>query len=112
MEGPVKIGTSLDVLEDCTLGKVNLKKGLEIWVAIDEVHKDPNQWMEPYKFEPERFNPDSEWFLTPDKKKRHPFAYIPFNGGRRICLGKTFAETQIRMVIPILLTHFEFELSD
>ncbi len=35
--------------------------------------------------------------------------FNPFLGGKRVCLGKTFAETVIRFTLPILLYHFDFE---
>jgi len=33
-------------------------------------------------------------------------------GGKRVCLGKTFAETNIRFTIPLLYHHFEFSFVD
>jgi cytochrome P450 len=112
IDPPVKLGIYMDILEDTTINNVTFKKGLEGWLNIYDVHHDINQWGEPDKFVPERFDPESKWFLTPGGKKRNPFAYVPFNGGRRVCLGKTFAETQIRIAIPMLLTYFKFDLTE
>jgi cytochrome P450 len=35
-------------------------------------------------------------------------SFTPFMGGKRVCLGKTFAETNIRFTIPLLFHHFDF----
>lgn len=69
-------------------------------------------WIEPEKFIPERFDPSSEYFLAPNGKKRHPMAFVPFTGGKRICTGKTFAETVAKFVIPAILGKFRFTLKD
>mmetsp|Transcript_9700 Transcript_9700/g.13254 ORF Transcript_9700/g.13254 Transcript_9700/m.13254 type:complete len:104 (-) Transcript_9700:78-389(-) len=60
-------------------------------------------------FKPERFDPSSEWYLKPDGKKRSPFAFSPFLGGVRVCLGKTFAEVTLRMTLPLYYHCFDFE---
>jgi cytochrome P450 len=39
-------------------------------------------------------------------------SFSPFLGGKRICLGKTFAETVVKIVGPNLLYHFNFEYVD
>jgi cytochrome P450 len=81
-------------------------------VSNSDVHHDPEQWIEPLKFIPERFDPESKYFLTPSGKKRHPMSYIPFFGGKRACLGKAFAELAGRIVGPTLLWKFDFEFVD
>ncbi len=52
------------------------------------------------------------WQLTPDGKPRNPQAFTPFMGGKRICLGKTFAEVTIRFTVPLLFHAFDFEFVD
>ena len=41
-------------------------------------------------------------------KRRHHLAFAPFFGGKRVCIGKTFAETVSRIVGPALLGSFDF----
>ena len=43
---------------------------------------------------------------------KNPFSFFPFLGGRRICLGKTFAELASKFVSSIILSNFEFEAVD
>lgn len=38
--------------------------------------------------------------------KRHPMSFLPFSGGKRICLGKTFAEVMFKIVMTLILKEF------
>lgn len=76
------------------------------------LHRDSATWIEPLKFIPERFDPRSKYYLTPDGKKRHPMSFSPFLGGKRICLGKTFAELVSKIVGPSMLNLFNYEFVD
>ena len=51
------------------------------------LHHDPDVWSEP-----ETFNPDR--FLIENITERNPFAYVPFSGGPRNCIGKLFIRHQ------------------
>ena len=61
---------------------------------------------------PERFDATNPLFLTPDGKKRLPTAFAPFGGGRRVCMGKTLAEANLKVVGTYLSQYFNFELLD
>ena len=50
----------------------------------------------------------NEWLLTSDGRPRNPLAFTPFMGGKRVCLGKTFAEVTVRFTVPLLFHHFDF----
>lgn len=89
-----------------------MRKGDRFQISFESVHHDPAQWKEPSKFVPERFDKESEWSHTPEGKPRHPLAFTPFMGGKRICLGKTFAEVTIRFTVPLLYHFFDFQFVD
>lgn len=82
---------------------------------MDALHHDAQQWPEPDRFEPKRFDtkdPDNKWSKTSDGKPRSPYSFSPFFGGKRICLGKTFAETNIRFTVPLIYHYLNLELED
>ncbi|MFN8423797.1 MAG: cytochrome P450 [Anaerolineae bacterium] len=61
------------------------------------VHHDPRFWDEPEAFRPERFL-DGGGLC-------HPFAYLPFGGGPRKCIGETFALAEAQLILATLLPH-------
>ena len=109
IEPPVQLAVHGVLEQDSKIGKYYVKKDTWIQVDIKHLQSNPDEWIDPERFIPERFDPKSEYFLTPYGKKRHPFSYAPFFGGKRICLGKTFAEIASKMVGSKLLNTFEFE---
>lgn len=66
------------------------------------MHRDPKLWEEPEEFRPERF-------FAENRHKYHPFAYIPFAGGLRNCLGIRFAMTELKVIYVRLLQRFRFD---
>ena len=80
--------------------------------CMTDIQNDRNEWFSPEKFMPERFDTSSPYYKRPDGKKRNPLSFNPFFGGKRICLGKTFAEIIAKFVVPALLSRFTFDLVD
>jgi cytochrome P450 family 135 len=74
-------------------GDLELPAGTDVTPAIWLVHTDPEVYPEPYAFRPERWTdgkPDS-------------YAWVPFGGGVRRCLGAAFAELEMRVVLHTVL---------
>ena len=117
IESVVSHRVSQTVERDTTLefdGKViPLKKDCPISIFYPSVHKDPHQWPEPEVFEPERFSHsgkgDKKWLQTSDGQPRNPFAFTPWMGGKRVCLGKGLVETMLRFTIPLIYHHWELD---
>ena len=61
------------------------------------------------KYIPERFDPESPLSLTPSAGKRNPNSFVPFFGGKRICVGKTFAESVGKVLVSIVASQLDFE---
>ena len=99
-------------MKDVVAAGLKIRKGDQIMIGMACLGRDKNQWIQPEEFLPERFDSDSEYFLTPTGQKRNPFAFSPFLGGMRICLGKTFIESVSKVTLPVLLSKFQFELEN
>ncbi len=110
MDPPVSMSTFNEVVEDYTVEGFEIKAGTCIHFDLWMLHRNPKEWIEPCKFIPERFDPASKYSLTPSGAKRHPTSFGPFLGGRRVCIGKTFAEVSAKFLIPLILQNFDFEL--
>ncbi|MPR34576.1 cytochrome P450 [Salmonirosea aquatica] len=67
------------------------------------LHRRPEYWQEP-----EAFNPDR--FTEGNAKDRPTYAYLPFGGGPRLCIGNNFALLEMQLVLAILLRDFEVSL--
>lgn len=78
--------------EDLEVGGVKMKKGEDILISTYAAHRSPRLWDQPDEFLPERF-------LGDNKKAIDKYAYFPFGGGPRICIGEQFAIME--MVIAI-----------
>lgn len=67
------------------------------------IHRHPEHWPNPEGFEPERFLRDSA-------RERHRFAYLPFGGGRRQCVGSGFAMLEAVLMLATLTQRFRLDL--
>ena len=94
------------------VGGVEITPKDSFMVNFDAIQKDPAQWIDPERFDPSRFDPQSPMALKPNGEPRHPLAFCAFSGGKRVCLGKTFAEIMLKVMVPLILYHFEFEVAD
>jgi cytochrome P450 len=60
------------------------------------VHRHPQFWEEPERFDPERFTPERE-------KARHRYAWCPFGGGPRGCMGQHFSMLESVIALAVLV---------
>jgi cytochrome P450 len=89
-------------LEDDSYNGINLPKGTLISAYLLGVHQAPSLWKDAEAFQPERFAPEQ-------LKLQPPYAYIPFGGGPRLCIGNQFALTEMQLVLLEMLRRFEVE---
>ncbi|MDX1696493.1 MAG: cytochrome P450, partial [Ketobacteraceae bacterium] len=89
--------------EDQELGNAHIRKGEMVLFTPYTLHRNPKYWDEPEVFRPERF-------LDESSKTRHRFAYIPFGGGPRICIGNNFAMIEMIYTICNIIWHYDVEV--
>jgi sterol 14-demethylase len=75
-------------------------------MSIALSNKDPDCFPDPERFDPDRFAPPRE------EDAKHPWAYVPFGGGRHRCLGANFAMMQQKAIFSVLLRQFDWSLVD
>ena len=73
-----------------------LPKGVMVSLSILLTHRNPAVWLDPLKFDPDRFLPENS-------KNRNPYAYVPFSAGPRNCIGQKFAQLEEKIVLTAIL---------
>jgi cytochrome P450 len=121
IEAPISYSFYATVDREITIGGMktikpfSIKPGEGLAYVMPAVHHDPSEWPEHERYEPERFNtsdPNNKWLLNAEGKPRNTFAFAPFTGGKRVCLGKTFAEVTTKFTIPMLFHYLDFDFVD
>jgi cytochrome P450 family 138 len=84
------------------LGEWHVDHGSNILVSIVDLHDNADIFENPQRFDPDRF------VVT----KPPTFAWLPFGGGTRRCIGAAFANTEMNVVLRTVLEHFEIETDD
>jgi cytochrome P450 len=79
-----------------------LPAGATLILSQHLIHRHPNFWQRPDEFDPRRF--------LPGNAHRHKFAFFPFGGGPRICIGNHFAMVEGPLALAALVQRFRFEL--
>ena len=85
-------------------GGYHIPAGWTVMYSIVFTHHMPDLWQEPDRFDPDRF-------LPPRDEGKKPFHLIGFGAGPRICIGRAFAQMQMRIVISHLLRSYHLELA-
>jgi cytochrome P450 len=81
---------------DVEAGGLAVKQGTFVFIPIYAIHRHRRLWRDPDVFDPDRFGPEAS-------AGRHRFAYIPFGGGPRVCIGQTFAMIEAVAVLATLV---------
>ncbi|KAF0294711.1 putative cytochrome P450 6a13 [Amphibalanus amphitrite] len=81
---------------------VTIPKGTVVQMPIFTLHRDPDHYPDPMRFDPDRFLPE-------EKEKRHPCAYIPFGSGPRNCIAMRFALFEAKVALAAMLRETRLE---
>lgn len=92
------------VLSDYKIDKYTLKRGDIVLMSQAVMHYDPRFWDNPEQFDPDRWTPEAE-------AARPKFAYFPFGGGPRICIGEQFAWMEEMLLLAALGQQWKMRLA-
>jgi cytochrome P450 len=90
-------------LHDDEIHGMAIPAGTMVMPYIYGTHRNPAHWQDVESFNPRRFEPAR-------CHERHPFAYMPFGGGPRICIGNNLAVMQILMILVAFVRSYDFTL--
>ena len=97
---PPAYSVGREAIEDVELGGYRIARGAQLWILQWAVHRDARWFPEPEQFLPERWEGDL-------KHRLPKFAYFPFGGGPRVCIGNTFAMIEGTLLLAALLRHWQ-----
>jgi cytochrome P450 len=77
---------------DTTIDSVSIRSGQTIFIALHNMNTDERYWhhADPKEFVPERF--------LGEDKNHHPYAFVPFGGGHRACIGQDLAWLELKLI--------------
>jgi len=96
-----------DALADDDVAGTPVPAGSMVAIPPYLVHRHPDFWPDPAGFDPRRFLPGGNG----DAATRHRYAFIPFGGGKRACVGSSFAELETVLVLATIAQRFRLELT-
>jgi len=96
---------SREAVVDTMIADVAVKAGTTVVMSQWVMHRNPRLWKDPLAFDPDRFLPAAE-------EARPRFAYFPFGGGPRQCIGDQFAWMEGVLVLAAVLQKFSPALID
>lgn len=94
-------------IEPHTIGGYTIEKDALVLLSQWVVHRDPRWWENAAAFQPERWlNQPGSRLPVPGSRPR--YAYFPFGGGNRVCIGESFAWTEAILLLATIAQHCRF----
>jgi cytochrome P450 len=90
-----------EAIEDNQVGPYSIPKGSVVFISTWALNRNELYFPEPEKFDPERWTPEFE-------KSLPKYAFIPFGGGPRVCIGEGFAMTEAMIILAMTAQRFSF----
>jgi cytochrome P450 len=89
---------------DVRLGGYRVPKGAVLMLPQWAIHRDPRYYDDPLEFDPDRWAPDRA-------AERPNYAYFPFGGGPRHCIGKRFSLLEATLILGTIGQDYRLELT-
>ena len=100
---PPAYGLGREAINDCEIGGYRVPRGTQVFMFQWATQRDPRFYDEPEAFHPERWTED---FIEQLPK----YAYFPFGGGPRVCIGASFAMMEIILCLAAIGQKFRLEI--
>jgi cytochrome P450 len=102
---PAVWGIGRKAIADCELGGYRIPAGSNLFILQWRTQRDARFFPDPERFDPERWRDD------PVRSGKIPrFAYFPFGGGPRVCVGASFAMMEAALLLAMIQQRFHLEL--
>jgi cytochrome P450 len=89
---------------DDVVGGYRIPKGVSVFLSPFITHRHPEFWENPEGFDPERF--------TPERSAGRPrYAYFPFAGGPRMCIGNNLALMEAQLILATIAQRYRLDLA-
>ncbi|HVG30810.1 MAG TPA: cytochrome P450 [Pyrinomonadaceae bacterium] len=98
---PPAWGVGREAVRDVEIGGYTIPKRAQVFMMSYAVQRDPRFWREPEAFRPERWS-------NGETKDLPKFAYFPFGGGPRVCIGNQFAMMEAVLSLASIARRFRF----
>ena len=95
---------SRKAVEADDLGGYAVPRNATLMLCPYVMHRNPRYWENPEAFDPDRFSPERA-------KTIHEYAYFPFGGGPRTCIGKRLALMEAQLSLAMLVQRFDLHLA-
>ncbi|MFG2117366.1 cytochrome P450 [Streptomyces sp. NPDC048718] len=92
-------------VEECEIDGHLIPAGADVILAPWVTHRHPRYWEDPERFDPDRFTPEAE-------AARPRYAWYPFGGGPRACIGQHFSMLESVIALAMILQRYELEAID
>jgi cytochrome P450 len=99
---PPTTGVNRQATQSVTLDGYELPDGSQFLIPQWVPHRDERFWAEPETFDPDRWDRDVD---------RPEYAYFPFSGGPRVCIGNNFARQELTLAVATMVGRVSLEVT-
>jgi len=100
---PPAWAVSRNAVDEDEIGGYRVPRQTNVIICSFVTHRHSTFWEEPERFDPERFSPARS-------EGRPNFAYLPFGGGPRICIGNSFAMAEVQLILATVAQRYRLRL--
>jgi len=92
-------------VDDHEIGGFHVARGSLVMLSPFVTHRHPAIWDDPERFDPQRFE-------AGEAERRPRYAFFPFGGGQRVCIGSSFAFMSMALTLATVVDRFHVDFTD